>query len=164
MSSAPSAVPKVGVAVFCLNSQGDFLLGKRKGSNGHNSWGLPGGHLELGEEFEECAAREVMEEVGLELRNVRFVTAVNNVFAERQHYVTIFLAGNVDGEPQVRHVDHWSRRKPISRCIGDCRTSSRTNAKGGSGYLGQSIRTGLGSKTRIPVTTSPTNGASYSTQ
>lgn len=63
---------------------------------------IPGGHLEFGESFETCAEREVLEETGLAVRDVRFLTATNSVMVEeRKHYVTIFMGGVVDGEPKV---------------------------------------------------------------
>ena len=53
---------------------------------------FPGGHLEANEEFAECAARETLEETGLEVKDVKFVTATNDVFeAEKKHYITIFM-------------------------------------------------------------------------
>ncbi len=74
------------------------------------TYALPGGHLDFGESFEQCAAREVKEETGLNVQDVRFLTATNTVFGDAgKHYVTIFLTAmvvvNIDGsvpEPQVR--------------------------------------------------------------
>lgn len=68
---------------------------------------LPGGHLEVGESPEECAAREVEEETGLTIitDDIRFLTATNDVFeAEGKHYVTLFVGCRVadDVEPKVR--------------------------------------------------------------
>lgn len=40
--------PRVGVGVILTNSQGQVLLGKRKGSHAPY-WSIAGGHLELGE-------------------------------------------------------------------------------------------------------------------
>lgn len=118
--------PKVGVGLFILNSEGKFLIGKRKGSHGageptllpakHTSeqsfndllgtWGLPGGHLEKGESFERCARREALEETGLEVTDLEFLTATNDVMkTENKHYITIFMKSNARNpalKPQVR--------------------------------------------------------------
>ncbi|CAG8421722.1 unnamed protein product [Penicillium salamii] len=84
--------PRVGIAVFVLNTQGKFIVGKRKGSHGAGTWALPGGHLEFGESFETCAARETLEETGLDIRGLRYLNATNSVFqAENKHYITIFI-------------------------------------------------------------------------
>ncbi|KAE9395847.1 hypothetical protein BT96DRAFT_1021756 [Gymnopus androsaceus JB14] len=94
LESIISGSPKVGVGVFVLNREGRFVLGKRKGSHGQGTWALPGGHLEAGESFEACAAREVLEETNITIKNVRFLTATNDVMAaEGKHYVTVWVAG-----------------------------------------------------------------------
>ncbi|KAK3067338.1 hypothetical protein LTS18_001172, partial [Coniosporium uncinatum] len=84
--------PRVGVGVFVLRGN-KFIVGKRLGSHGEGTYALPGGHLEYGESFEECAAREVLEETGLDVSELRFLTATNSVFDDvKKHYVTIFMA------------------------------------------------------------------------
>lgn len=106
--------PLVGIGVFVYNSQNQFLLGRRKGSLGADTWSLPGGHLEFGESFEGCATREVLEETGLVVRAVGFVTAVNCVMGSR-HYVTIFMRASlgrptdhpVVAEPDKCHAWEW---------------------------------------------------------
>ena len=67
----------------------------RLGSHGSGTFALPGGHLEFGECWEDCAKREVLEETGLHLAAVCFETAVNTVFGTDSHYVTIFMRGEV---------------------------------------------------------------------
>ena len=68
------------------------LLGRRRGSHGAGTWALPGGHLEFQEELEACVRREVREETGLAVTNVRFGTLTNDIFErEARHYVTVFM-------------------------------------------------------------------------
>ncbi|KAG9457248.1 hypothetical protein H6P81_001756 [Aristolochia fimbriata] len=85
--------PQVGVVTFVIKGR-KVLLGKRRGVVGNGTFALPGGHLEFGESFEECAAREVKEETGLDIEKVEFVTVTNNVLlheAKPCHYVTVFM-------------------------------------------------------------------------
>ena len=94
--------PRVGVGVLVLK-EGKVLLGRRVSSHGAGSWCPPGGHLEFGESLEDCARREVLEETGMEISNVRLVTATNDVFVEGKHYITLhILADWKSGEPVVR--------------------------------------------------------------
>jgi len=85
--------PRVGLGVLLFNSSQQLLLGKRKNSHGENTWSPPGGHLEFGENFEKCAAREVLEETGIELIGLtKFVAVTNDIFTEeKRHYVTLFM-------------------------------------------------------------------------
>jgi 8-oxo-dGTP diphosphatase len=101
--------PLVGVAVFVLD-RGRVLLGKRRGSHGAGSWALPGGHLEWGETVEACARREVLEETGLELADVRNGPFTSDVFPEGKHYVTLFLlARRAGGELVLREPSKCER-------------------------------------------------------
>ena len=82
---------KVGIGVFVFKN-GKFLMQKRHGAHGSNSWGVPGGHLEFGESFEATARREVLEETGLKIKNVRFGAVTNDYFSdENKHYITIWM-------------------------------------------------------------------------
>lgn len=105
-----SPSPRIGVGVFILNAKDEFLLGERIGSIGAETWAPPGGHLEFGETFEECAIRETKEETGLDIEDVRFLTAVNTInladhkTGEPRHYIAIFVtctAKEGQGEPKV---------------------------------------------------------------
>jgi 8-oxo-dGTP diphosphatase len=74
----------------------------------------PGGHLEHGESFAETAASEVLEETGLVVGNIKFLTATNDVFPEGKHYVTIFVTCTITGEEKVPQVGRawkeWGER------------------------------------------------------
>lgn len=95
--------PKVGVAVFILRD-GKILMSERLSGNGAGTWGLPGGHLEMGETFDGCCKREVMEETGLVVDGIRFLTVVNKGIVESgDHYITLFfVADECVGEPMDR--------------------------------------------------------------
>ena len=86
----------VGVMVF---KDGKILLGKRRGSHGSGEYSCAGGHLEFGESFEKCAKREVLEEAGITIKNIRFLS-VANIFkhANRQDVVVNLSAQWESGE------------------------------------------------------------------
>lgn len=100
--------PKVGIGVFIFK-EGKFLMGQRRGSHGEGSWTVPGGHLEFGETWEETAIREVKEETGLEIKNIRFGAVTNDYFSiENKHYVTIWMLSDWSGgEPTVLEPDKY---------------------------------------------------------
>lgn len=85
--------PRVGVGVLVWYDR-KVLLGRRRGAHGAQSWSFPGGHLEFGESWAACAAREVREETGLELSALSFAGVTNDVFTEAgKHYITLFMQG-----------------------------------------------------------------------
>ena len=100
---------------------------------------MPGGHLEFGESFENCATREILEETGLTVQNVRFLTATNDVMEdEGKHYVTIFMGAVVDGDAQPK-VCFPSCIKLWDVAYGS-RSSNRKSALDGIGLHGRISR------------------------
>lgn len=94
-------VAKVGVGVFIVKD-GKVLLGKRKNSHGANEYGGPGGHLEYGETLEQTALREIGEECGIRVKNLRMLCVSDLLTYYPKHYVDIgFTAEWESGEPQV---------------------------------------------------------------
>ncbi len=69
-----------------------------------DTWGLPGGHLELRERMVDCAARELMEETGMTAAEFIFNGVVNGANdANPVHYIHInFIAKNPQGEPVIK--------------------------------------------------------------
>jgi 8-oxo-dGTP diphosphatase len=100
--------PGVGVGVFVWRD-GKFIMGERRGSHGEGTWSVPGGWLEFGESWEDAAKREVMEETGIQIKNVRFVALTNNIFKDKPiHSLTIWLDSDwVSGEPTITEPDKF---------------------------------------------------------
>jgi len=96
--------PKVAVAALLIRN-GKVLLGKRKGSHGEGDWCIPGGHMEVGEELEGAARREVFEETGIRVERLKLLSISNEIIYGK-HFVTVgFLAENFSGEPRVAEPD-----------------------------------------------------------
>ncbi|MBW3568592.1 NUDIX domain-containing protein [Candidatus Parcubacteria bacterium] len=108
MASKPKR-PFVGIGVL-VQKDGKYLLGKRVGEHGRNTWSVPGGHLEFGETFEDCAVREVLEETGVKIKNIKLLATVNNVFKnEHHHSITIFVVCDwASGEPRTIESDKFT--------------------------------------------------------
>ena len=99
--------PLVGIGVMVLKD-GKALLGKRKGSHGNDEYAWPGGHFEYMESIVEAAKREVREETGMEIQNVRFVRLLNLKTYAPKHYIDIGLAADwKSGDPVVMEPDKF---------------------------------------------------------
>ncbi|MDR0366982.1 MAG: NUDIX domain-containing protein [Rickettsiales bacterium] len=109
----------VGVAVAAFAKDGRFVMLRRTGLHAHGTWCLPGGWLEKYEEFEAAARREVIEEIGCRIRNVRVAGISNHIRRDENHHtVTVHLCAMLeDGEVprnmepeksgEIRWVDDW---------------------------------------------------------
>ncbi len=74
------------VAATCIVERGEqVLLVKRGNEPGYGLWSMPGGYVARGEVVEEAAAREVLEETGLEVEIDRLV----GLFSEAGHPVMV---------------------------------------------------------------------------
>ncbi|MDY3553596.1 NUDIX domain-containing protein [Gemmata sp. JC717] len=76
--------PTVAGAAFIFRPDGHILLIRREKDPAAGKFGVPGGFLDFGESAEEGTRREVREEVGLELQNLRFVTSFPNLYPYRE--------------------------------------------------------------------------------
>lgn len=107
--------PKVGVGIYIVKD-GKVLIGRRKGGLGPDTWCAPGGKLEMYEDPSEAAAREALEETGVEVEDVRFIGFTNDIDEETEHhYVTLqFGARWKAGEPSLMEPEkfhdewHWA--------------------------------------------------------
>lgn len=93
---------RVGVGVLVKDSaNSNVFCGIRKGSHGAGCLALPGGHLELYEEWSDCATREIEEEMGISIHHVEFCHVTNDIMTdEGKHYVTIFCKAECNAPPK----------------------------------------------------------------
>ena len=68
-------------SVIIINEQGELLLGKR---TDNQKWGYAGGSMNLGESVEDCARRELLEEMNLIADELEFFM-INS--GEETHYI-----------------------------------------------------------------------------
>ena len=64
--------PRISPAVIIALVDGDRLVLSKYAGRNYTRFALLAGFIEIGETAEECVAREVMEEVGLKVKNIRY--------------------------------------------------------------------------------------------
>ena len=82
--------PRIGVGAI-VTHRDKVLFGKRIIAGGDFVWQLPGGWIELGESPEQTARREVLEETGLGLNELRLVGLTNNNFSDQKHSISLYF-------------------------------------------------------------------------
>lgn len=97
--------PKVGIGVLIFNSSRQILLGKRLSKHGDGYYGPPGGHLEHGEKFDGCAARETREEAGIVVDEFTYAGTTNDIFPDGKHYISIFMAASMPKNQVVKNCE-----------------------------------------------------------
>ncbi len=101
---------RVGVGV-CIINNGKFLIGERLSKLGENTYAFPGGHLEFGETWEETAIREVKEETGLDVKEIKYLGITNDIHIDtNKHYITIFVTAKYEGGEPINLEPH--------KCVG----------------------------------------------
>ena len=83
----PDAI-HVAASGIVFNTDGEILLEKRA-DNGW--WGLPGGHVDVGESVEQAAVREIWEETGIRARIKRLI----GIYSDPQHNVIGAYSGRL---------------------------------------------------------------------
>ncbi|WP_329128237.1 nucleotide triphosphate diphosphatase NUDT15 [Streptomyces sp. NBC_01465] len=100
----------IRVGVQAIVRSGDrILLGLRANTFGAGSWGLPGGHLEVGETLIGAACRELKEETGVQAWCARVVCVTDPDLAANHHMQIGVEISDCTGEIQVREPDRCER-------------------------------------------------------
>lgn len=99
--------PKIVVGCFILNDKLEILLVKSYKWPG--KWVVMGGHIEWGESIAEACAREVKEEVGLDVKFVRVIKPVEFIFSPdfhaKKHFIGLQSECRLIGGP-IPKIDH----------------------------------------------------------
>jgi nucleoside triphosphatase len=86
---AKQQYPEPTVGALIINPDGKMLLMKTHKFRG--SYVVPGGHIELGERMELALKREVKEETGLDVYDIRFLCfqefVYDEVFWKKRHFI-----------------------------------------------------------------------------
>ncbi len=107
-----STIPTTRVSVVVVSDDRQILLVRHRKGN-RRSWVLPGGRLEYGETFGECAIREIKEETGLDIEVEKFLFLSEALAPDRsRHIINVYLKGRIVGgimrignEPVLAGVD-----------------------------------------------------------
>lgn len=110
---SPVVMPCAGVAI--IDDSNRILLGRR---DDDGTWCLPGGRLEPGESFADCARRECSEELGYEVELGDIVAVLSNPDSQLHrypdgrtvHFVGVVFRGHLgaksgDGDGEFIEVD-----------------------------------------------------------
>lgn len=98
---AEKKLPIIPCGVALIRDKRRFLISQRKNDDTFGAmWEFPGGKKETDETFEECVAREVKEEIDIEVAvHEKFMTIRRRYF-ERIIWLNFFLCTPLSGDPK----------------------------------------------------------------
>jgi NAD+ diphosphatase len=101
--------PHIHPCAIVLVKRGDKLLLTRKAEWAPGRYGLVAGFLDFGESLEECAVREVKEETGIDICNVRYVGSQNWPFPAQlmAGFVADYAGGEICVDPRELEDARW---------------------------------------------------------
>jgi NADH pyrophosphatase NudC (nudix superfamily) len=108
------------VAVI-MECRGKLLFGVRKNDPGRGKLDLPGGFVNAGESAEEAAQREIMEELGIAIPEMRYLFSFPNKYPFRgmvYDTLDLFFLVHWDQPPEVKAADDvedvmWVKRDAV---------------------------------------------------
>ena len=92
----------IEVSAALIFRKGKILITqRRKDSHLGGLWEFPGGKREANESFEECVAREIREELGIEISIGELFEEIAHGYAEKSVRLKFFICELISGEPQT---------------------------------------------------------------
>lgn len=113
-----AATPHHVIVAAAILRGGKYLLGKRPpGGLLGGLWEFPGGKVESGETLEAALAREVREELGMEVRVGRKIAAVKHAYSHFSITLHVFECAPLSGKPKSNfHTTlAWTPRADFSK-------------------------------------------------
>ena len=94
-------MPAIDVAAALLFRDGKLLITQRH-ADAHlgGLWEFPGGKREASETFEECLARELREELGVEVKVGALVQSLTHAYPDKTVHLRFFRCEWLANEPQ----------------------------------------------------------------
>lgn len=105
--------PLHSVAMVGVVFHNDLVLVTQRADNGR--WETPAGVLERDETFEDCAAREVLEETGVTVRPLHITGVYKNLVHPLRPVSIGWLCEFIDGEPRTSEETRAVEWMPIER-------------------------------------------------
>jgi A/G-specific adenine glycosylase len=107
---------KVEAVVAVIEDRGRFLIQQRPpGGLFGGLWEFPGGKLKPGERPEAALRREVREEVGTEISDIRFLTTVTHAYTQFRVTLQVFSCVPAKTVPPPRADRRWVSLRAIRR-------------------------------------------------
>ena len=100
--------PSAATAAFIRNADGDLLVCRRSHNPAKGTLDLPGGFIDYDETAEQGIAREVKEELGIDLDNLRYVFSLPNDYLYSDLNVPtmdLFFEGKVANNTRITAAD-----------------------------------------------------------
>jgi mutator protein MutT len=101
-NSKPKIKNRVEVSAALIFRDGKLLITQRQsGSHLGGLWEFPGGKLERNETFEECLAREIREELGMDISVGELFETVSHDYPDKSVHLRFYVCKPLAGEPQA---------------------------------------------------------------
>jgi mutator protein MutT len=93
--------PYITNITYILNNRGEVLLQKKARGFGVGNWNGPGGKIKPGEDLQESAKREVLEETGIIINDLEQRGEIEFIYSDQatNTYTHVFIAKKWEGKP-----------------------------------------------------------------
>lgn len=113
---------RVGVKALIPGEKGRYLFlkkSKRYFNDVKVKWDIPGGRLELGESHLEGLSREIKEETGLSLKEVKEILTIQDIFRDPKfHTLRVTFLAEAEGDVKLsdEHSEYrWATAEEIKK-------------------------------------------------